>query len=150
MSMNHYALPLRTQDIKDQRGDSPAHTGKLVHAIDFLCDVHSEILAAHDGEVVWVKDESNKGGNNRSYWNDGNRIVIKHEQGEYSAYEHLEYRGARVKVGDRVKQGDLIGYSGNTGYSLAPHLHMEVFRWTKENPDVNEDYETVPITWRSP
>lgn len=147
MSKNSYAFPLRGVEMTDVLADSPAHTGPLIHAVDFVCDEGTELLAAQTGEVVWVKDDGDVGGDEIKYWNDGNRVVIKHAQGEHSAYEHLRYKGVVVAVGDLVQKGQLIGYSGNTGYSAGPHLHFEVFRWTKENPDVDKDFETVPITW---
>ncbi|MEM5879149.1 MAG: M23 family metallopeptidase [Candidatus Aenigmatarchaeota archaeon] len=126
---NTYSLPVNPKNIiKPKKNPLLPHKGKLIHAIDFLVPVGTPIYAACGGKVVWVKDDSNVGGKNKKkYWNLGNRIVIKHKNGEYTAYEHLKYRGIVVKVGQRVKRGQLIGYSGNTGYSNYPHLHFEVF-----------------------
>lgn len=144
-SKNKYSLPIGKKDNKQTRTDSPAHVGKLKHAVDFTCDEGTEILAAQDGEVVWVKQDSKIGGPDKKYWYDGNRIVIKHNNKEYSGYEHLKYKGAKVKVGDKVKKGQIIGYSGNTGYTFGPHLHFEVFRFT--GPDKENDFETLKIVW---
>ena len=58
----------------------------------------------------------------------GNLVVIRHEQGgvvEYSAYGHL-LAGIPVKIGQVIKQGDLIGKVGDTGDSAAVHLHFQV------------------------
>ena len=144
-SKNNYAVPVKEEDVEKVRYDSPAHTGKLKYAVDYMCKENTELLAARDGEVVWVKEDSKVGGPDKKYWNEGNRVVIKHENGEYSAYEHLKYKGAKVKVGDKVKKGQLIGYSGNTGYTFGPHLHFEVFRFTGPNKD--EDFETLEINF---
>ena len=54
----------------------------------------------------------------------GNRIVILHNFGFETRYSHL--KKSQVSPGDMVRKGDLIGYSGNTGRSLAPHLHYEI------------------------
>jgi murein DD-endopeptidase MepM/ murein hydrolase activator NlpD len=54
----------------------------------------------------------------------GNWILLQHDNGLDSTYFHLSQ--ILVKKGQRVKVGDLIGYSGNTGYSTAPHLHIGV------------------------
>jgi murein DD-endopeptidase MepM/ murein hydrolase activator NlpD len=144
-SRNKYLHPVKEEDTERLRYNSPAHTGKLKHAVDYMCKENTELLAAQDGEVVWVKEDSNIGGPDKKYWNEGNRVVIKHENGEYSAYEHLKYKGSKVKVGDKVKKGQLIGYSGNTGYTFGPHLHFEVFKFTGPNKD--EDFETLKINF---
>jgi len=127
---NKYRLPLKKSDIKgiSKHKMSLAHEGDLKYAIDFICDTHSSVYAAASGKVVWIKKDSNMGGpNQRRYWLAGNRIVIKHKNNEYSAYEHLKYKGVVVKRGQQVRKGQLIGYSGNTGFSFFPHLHFEVF-----------------------
>jgi murein DD-endopeptidase MepM/ murein hydrolase activator NlpD len=144
-SKNNYTVPVKEKDIEQVKYDSPTHTGKLEYAIDYTCKEDTELLAAQDGEVVWIKEDSKVGGPDKKYWNEGNRIVIKHENGEYSAYEHLKYKGAKVKVGDKVKQRQLIGYSGNTGYTFGPHLHFEVFRFT--GPNKEEDFETLKVNF---
>lgn len=52
----------------------------------------------------------------------GNQLIIKHDNGYTTGYAHLTK--ATVKVGDRVKQGDTIALSGNTGRSTGPHVHF--------------------------
>ncbi len=56
----------------------------------------------------------------------GNYIVIDHQNGEFSVYCHLKEGSIRVKKGDHVKQGAVIGQVGNTGNSDAPHLHFQI------------------------
>ena len=55
----------------------------------------------------------------------GNFVFIDHGNGEYARYCHLR-DDIPVKVGDKVKQGDVIGYVGNSGQSMEPHLHLEL------------------------
>jgi murein DD-endopeptidase MepM/ murein hydrolase activator NlpD len=142
-----YRLPLQKKAIqawgKGGR-EHPAHTGTLKHSLDFACEVGSAVYAAQSGIVVWIKQDSRVGGPSKKYWLDGNRIVIAHRDGEYSAYEHLRYRGVVVRVGRRVRKGQLIGYSGNTGYSTGPHLHFEVF--SKPSDDQSEG-TTLQVTF---
>ena len=147
---NKYRLPLNKKDIIQPKKDLPSHYSqrlkRLNYAVDFLCLKGTPIFAADSGRVVWIKDDSKIGGKNkRKYWNFGNRIVIKHKNGEYTAYEHLEYKGVTVKVGRKVKKGQLIGYSGNTGWStIGPHLHFEVFI----NPSKDEsEGETISFSF---
>lgn len=52
----------------------------------------------------------------------GNQVIIKHDNGYMTGYAHLTQ--ALVKKGDRVKQGEVIALSGNTGKSTGPHLHL--------------------------
>jgi len=115
------------------------HKGYLKNSIDWIVPTGTPIYAADAGKVVWVRDDSNKGGPFKRYWLKGNRIVIRHRNGEYSAYEHLRHGGVLVKEGDRVRRKQLMGYSGRTGYGLLPHLHFEVFI----NPDEEESEGTT-------
>ena len=130
---NNYRLPIKFKDVILSKKKLPSHTSQklknLGYAVDFLVPVGTSIYAAASGRVVWIKDDSKVGGESRKkYWNLGNRIVLKHKNGEYTAYEHLKYKGARVKIGQKVRKGQLIGLSGNTGWStIGPHLHFEVF-----------------------
>src|SRR5262249_13337905 len=56
----------------------------------------------------------------------GNYVVIKHERGEYSHYAHLKQGSVRVKPGDAVSRGQIIGQLGQTGNSTEPHLHFQL------------------------
>lgn len=56
----------------------------------------------------------------------GNYVKVKHADGYYTLYAHIKYDTVKVKVGDKVKKGDRLGYMGNTGYSNGGHLHFEV------------------------
>ncbi|MDL2229283.1 M23 family metallopeptidase [Treponema sp. OttesenSCG-928-L16] len=73
------------------------------------------VIATADGQVVTV--DYDMGGF-------GNYIIIKHKHGFYTRYAHLQ--SFRVDRGQRVQQGQVIGYIGNTGLSTGPHLHYEV------------------------
>lgn len=132
-SKNNYRLPVRLEDVIPPKKKLPSHSSQklknLDYAIDFLVPVGTPIYAAASGKVVWIKDNSKVGGRDKKkYWNLGNRIVIKHKNGEYTAYEHLRYKRIIVKVGQKIRKGQIIGYSGNTGWStIGPHLHFEVF-----------------------
>jgi hypothetical protein len=56
----------------------------------------------------------------------GNYVIIDHLNGECSLFAHLKQGSVRVKIGQRVKQGDIIGQMGSSGDSLFPHLHYEL------------------------
>jgi murein DD-endopeptidase MepM/ murein hydrolase activator NlpD len=73
------------------------------------------IVATADGQVVSV--EFDQGGF-------GNNVIIRHKHGFYTRYGHM--LSFRVHAGQRVQQGEVIGYIGNTGLSTGPHVHYEV------------------------
>lgn len=87
------------------------------------------VLAHSDGKVVFLqKGQKNntKAKGNASY---GNCVKIKHDNGYYTLYAHLEYTS--VRKGQRVVKGQSIGYIGETGKAFGKHLHFEV-RNTKD------------------
>jgi len=97
-------------------------------ALDFKMKRGTPILAARDGVVIRVKEDGTKGGWSKKYIREGNNIVIQHNDGFRSGYWHLQKDGALVNVGDTVKQGQVIGFSGKTGYASMPHLHFIVWK----------------------
>ncbi|MBM7625052.1 M23 family metallopeptidase [Sporohalobacter salinus] len=103
-----------------------SHHDKL--ALDFEMKRGTPVTAARSGIVVQVKEDSNIGGTNKRYLDDANYITIYHNDGTFAEYAHLKYNGARVRIGDKIDAGEVIGYSGDTGWSRGPHLHFEVLK----------------------
>jgi murein DD-endopeptidase MepM/ murein hydrolase activator NlpD len=134
-SKNIYLLPLPKDKITEFGFDiSPAHAGNLVNSIDFYVPEGTPIFAAASGIVIKVMDNSRSRGNTIEYWDRGNFIEIKHKNGESTHYEHLRYKGVKAKIGQKVTAGEIIGLSGNTGFTEKPHLHFQVNRYIgKEN-----------------
>jgi murein DD-endopeptidase MepM/ murein hydrolase activator NlpD len=102
-------------------------------ALDFKMKRGTPILAARDGVVIRVKEDGSRGGWSRKYRSQGNNIVIQHGDNSRSGYWHLKKEGALVHVGDTVRQGQVIGFSGKTGYAAMPHLHFIVWKNTGGN-----------------
>lgn len=86
------------------------HTG-----VDYALPVGSSVYATADGTVRTIKRSE------RGY---GNMIVVEHGALYATSYAHLEK--INVRQGQSVRRGDVIGEVGNTGLSMAPHLHYEV------------------------
>ncbi len=116
-AVNSYRLPVPENLLESvDKTSSPAHVGKLRNAIDFLVPENTSVLAAANGIVTYVKDDSNIGGPNPDYWNYTNFIVIMYTNVEYSRYDHLAHRSSRVKVDQAVAKGHVIAEAGMTGY----------------------------------
>lgn len=96
------------------------------------------IVAPEDGIVVSATDQYADnvpvGTVNPDIPPEGNSVVIDHGNGEYSLLAHLKKGSTKVKKGDTVKKGDLIGACGNSGNSSEPHLHFQV----SDNPVFTE------------
>lgn len=96
----------------------PVYKIPKFHAgMDFTASTGTEIYATGDGVVETV---------NFSYGGYGNEIVINHGYGYKTRYAHLSR--FKVRAGQKVKRGDVIGNVGNTGKSTGPHLHYEVLK----------------------
>ncbi len=118
-------------------------THRNLRALDFAMPEGTKICAARAGVVIGVKQDERRGGPGREYAFRANAIDILHDDGTWANYAHLVYRGARVRVGDRVTAGQVIGLSGKTGQASGPHLHFSVNRAVWEG----EGSETIPTVF---
>lgn len=96
----------------------PFHGGLHKHeGVDFPVPSGSPVVAAGNG-VVEIAENS---------WNGyGCQVVVRHDKGYKTRYAHLSR--FNVRAGARVKRGQVIGLSGNTGLSTGPHLHYEILK----------------------
>ncbi len=98
------------------RSDPFSGTRVFHNGVDIGVDTGTPVRAAMNGVV-------SETGYNSSF---GNYIVLSHHAGWMSLYGHLQ--SVSIQDGQRVSTGQLIAYSGNTGYSTGPHLHFSVFK----------------------
>jgi murein DD-endopeptidase MepM/ murein hydrolase activator NlpD len=91
------------------------NTRKMHTGVDWACSTGTPIIAAGNGTIEEV--------GHKGYY--GNYIRIRHANGYQTAYGHMS-RFAKVQVGMKVRQGQVIGYVGSTGLSSGPHVHFEV------------------------
>lgn len=116
--------PLKSVRITQYFGDTAfsrtaAYNGKGHNGIDLGASIGTPVYAALSGTV----QDTNYGvAPNCQY---GKWVLIKHANGLTTLYAHLS--GIEVSPGQAVDTGDLIGYSGETGYATGPHLHFTVY-----------------------
>ena len=123
-----YRLPYRDGETYPL---TQGYNGKFSHAnkyaLDFTMPEGTPVCAARGGTVIDVKEDSNAGCRSSRCKDDANYILILHDDGSYGEYVHLCKDGSTVVPGATIKKGEVIGYSGNTGWSSGPHLHFSVF-----------------------
>lgn len=96
------------------------------YAIDIVMPIGTPVLAARGGTVIELEQGFRGGGQGKKFLTRANLIRILHDDGTMAVYAHLQTNSARVRRGAKVKQGDWIANSGNTGFSSGPHLHFVV------------------------
>lgn len=148
-----YNLPFGIGESYELRqGNCTNHTHSIEYksefAFDFVMDVATPINAVRAGQVVAIEDRFFDGNNIES---DFNYIAIAHEDGTFSFYLHLTNNGVTVELGEEVDQGDVIGYSGDTGMESIPHLHFHVIETNEDcfKNGVIGSCSTIPISFKN-
>jgi murein DD-endopeptidase MepM/ murein hydrolase activator NlpD len=101
------------------------HLGSMRYAIDIAMPGETPVFAARDGVVLLVQDGFTEGGTDPKFLERANLVVVAHSDGTMASYGHLS-RGLEVARGDSVGVGELLGWSGRTGFAGRPHLHFHV------------------------
>jgi murein DD-endopeptidase MepM/ murein hydrolase activator NlpD len=120
------------------------HQGRMEYAYDLAASIGTPVYAMRAGRVIGVQDRYPDTGGGAENISKFNYVLIEHDGGYRSAYLHLKqgFRSqVQIKAGDTVEIGQLIGYSGNSGWSSGPHLHVEL----QEPGDAYSFGETVPF-----
>ena len=116
-----------------------SHRNQL--AYDFKMPIGAEVVAAREGMVVDLRQDSPDDG--RGY-GEHNFVFIQHADGTVAFYAHLKQNGLLVEVGDKVESGQVIALSGNSGLTGRPHLHFGVYRSV-----VLQEGHDVPVNFRN-
>jgi murein DD-endopeptidase MepM/ murein hydrolase activator NlpD len=140
-----YRLPFRSGEqhvVSQGFGGQFSHGAEHAYfAIDIAMDEGTPVLAARNGVVMLVEKDFFGAGTDMAQWGDrSNHVRIVHPDGTMAIYAHLALETIRLKVGDRVRAGEQIGRSGNTGFSTGPHLHFAVQR--------NEGMNLISVPFR--
>jgi murein DD-endopeptidase MepM/ murein hydrolase activator NlpD len=98
------------------------------YAMDISMPVGTPILAAKSGTVLDMRDSFDGHSTDPAERARTNYVRIMHSDGTMTLYAHLKAQSGVVRPGRHVNAGQLLGLSGNTGYSTGPHLHFAVQR----------------------
>ena len=132
---NIYRLP-HHKGRELQPAVAPSHTGRMQNAIDFRLEIGTPVFTALDGIVEETIDLFEDNGRlDRRLYCKANYVIIRHPWNEYSVYAHLKKRSIAVKPGQQVRQNQLIGLVGLSGFTSYPHLHFEVYTRTARYDD---------------
>jgi murein DD-endopeptidase MepM/ murein hydrolase activator NlpD len=116
----------------------PIHKRVMPHkGIDFVANRGTPIIASGDGKVSVARQNSSS----------GKYIVIRHGEQYTTKYLHLWKFARGIRVGKKIKQGQVIGYVGSTGWATAPHLHYEfLLNGVHRNPRTVKLPQAEPIS----
>ncbi len=143
--------------ITDKNGSSHKGTGR---ANEDYYAFGKELFAPVAGEVVAVVDgiPDNQPGTMNPAQVTGNTVIIKTENNEYYLLAHFKLYSIRVKQGDQIAKGQLLGQCGNSGNSSEPHLHFHLqntidmkeamgakcyFQEIRANGEIKKDYSPI-------
>ncbi len=110
---------------------------RMHKGLDFAAPRGTPIYASGDGSITYM-------GINGGY---GNFVTVRHNSEFSTNYAHMNHFKRGLKLHQKVKQGDIIGYVGTTGLSTGPHLHYEIVRnGVKVNPATQKFASNQKIT----
>ena len=124
-----YHLPFKTsKNVLIGQGYNGRFTHHNENALDFDLRVGEGVYAARGGVVIEVEEKNHRNcTNNYKCAEYNNYILVYHDDGTFAEYVHLKKNGSAVAVGEKVETGQLIGYSGKTGFASGPHLHFAIY-----------------------
>lgn len=134
-------LPTSRYPIVQGFNGSFSHSGRSRYAIDFAVPIGTPVMAARGGIVIDTKSDGTAGGPSPDFAEHANYVAVLHDDGTTGEYYHLKHNGVAVTRGQAINAGQLIGYSGNTGFSSLPHLHFGVYI-----AQFNGSYKSVPFS----
>jgi len=127
----------------------PSNGGVGLYAIDFDLPMRTPVHAARAGDAVAVEERFSD--DDHATYHE-NWVMVRHVDGTVARYIHLAQGGAAVDVKETVEQGQIVGYSGNSGGSNGPHLHFDVQTCGPNLPPRYNDAPcgmTVPLSFRN-
>lgn len=140
-----YDLPFeRNSSFKIGQGYDGTISHQNKFALDFDMPVGTKIYACREGTVVQVVEKNSKRCDQPKCAEFNNLVKILHDDGTIMQYLHFKQNGIKVRPGQKIKKGEYIGFSGNVGWSTAPHLHIDLYLIDKTN-----NYQTIKTKFKT-
>jgi murein DD-endopeptidase MepM/ murein hydrolase activator NlpD len=116
-----------------------------IYAVDIAMPAGTAIHPVRSGIVMDVEEDFNRGGTNFDKFADkANHVRILHDDGTMALYAHLDLASVDVRPGARIRAGQRIARSGNTGFSSGPHLHFAI------QQNTGMQLISIPFLFRTP
>ena len=96
------------------------------YAVDIVVPENTPIVAVKSGRVMDVERNFSRSGWSEEYADEANYVRVLHDDDTMAVYAHLRADGIEVVPGQHIKTGQILAYSGNTGFSTGPHLHFSL------------------------
>ena len=126
-------------------GEKTHNTPDSTYAVDIAMPVGTAIHAVRSGTVMDVEEDFNQGGTDfKKFADKANHVRVLHKDGTMALYAHLDLASVSVRPGARIRAGQRIARSGNTGFSSGPHLHFAI----QQNTGLQ--LISVPFQFRTP
>jgi murein DD-endopeptidase MepM/ murein hydrolase activator NlpD len=120
------------------------------YAVDFPMPIGTAIHAVRSGIVMDVSGDFFEGGASEKMLDQANYVRVLHDDGTMAVYAHLELETVRYPIGKRIERGQVLAFSGNTGFSTGPHLHFVIQKnfgmELRSIPFIFEGPEKAPFT----
>lgn len=144
-----YRLPWpegQPQVFLNGKGRNPHFQKRDLHAVDIGLPAGTAVLAARAGVVEAVEEGHGRGRDEEQATFEGNYVRVRHADDSYATYAHLAQWGVRVRPGERVEAGRLLGFSGASGEVARALLHFGVSRFEKGAAGRWEEV-SLPVTF---
>lgn len=125
--MIRYSLPVLSNMVDIHPAAFHQAHVNMRHCVDFALPVGTPVIAIADGVVLYRESRFSKSYQHKKYADKTNYVEILHPDGCVSFYVHLQWRSVRVQVGQKVRRGQTVALSGDTGYVTYPHLHFGLY-----------------------
>jgi murein DD-endopeptidase MepM/ murein hydrolase activator NlpD len=144
-----YRLPWpegQAQKFIHAKGANPHFQKRDLHAVDIDLLEGTQVLAARAGVVESVEEEHGRGRDEEPATFEGNFVRIRHADDTYATYAHLAQWGVRVRPGERVAEGQVLGLAGSSGEVERAQLHFGVSRF-EVNAAGRREEVSLPVTF---
>ena len=131
--MKQCALPVKKDFVDIRKAPFHKKNANMAHCLDFALKEGTPIQSIASGKILATESIYRKIYRDPQFAARTNYVEVLHQDGTIGLYVHLAWRSIKVSRGQKVKRGQIIGLSGQTGYATYPHLHLGLYDKTGKN-----------------